>query len=221
MSVPLLDALPPDDRARLAAAGRRRRFARGEVVFHEGDPGDSLHLVRSGHLAVRISTPAGDTAIVNVVAPGQYFGELALLRRDPPLERTATVLALDAAETLAIPRGAFDRLRRERPEVEHLLSQLLAERVDALSRRLIETLFLGVDRRVALRLVELATIYADDGGSIVVPLSQDVLADVAGATRPTVNQALQRLVAAHAVELRRGRIVVPDLERLRTVARVP
>jgi CRP-like cAMP-binding protein len=190
-------------------------------VFHEGDPGDSVHLVRSGHLAVRISTPSGDTAIVNVLAPGQYFGELALLRREPPLERTATVVALDAAETLAVPRGAFDRLRRERPEVEHLLSQLLAERVDALSRRLIETLYLGVDRRIALRLVELATIYADGGGPIVVPLSQDVLADVAGATRPTVNQALKRLVAARAVELRRGRIVVPDLERLRAAARLP
>jgi CRP-like cAMP-binding protein len=131
------------------------------------------------------------------------------------------VVALDAAETLAVPRGAFNRLRRERPEVEHLLSQLLAERVDALSRRLIETLYLGVERRVALRLVELATIYADGGGAIVVPLSQDVLADVAGATRPTVNQALKRLVAARAVELRRGRIVVPDLERLRAAARLP
>jgi CRP/FNR family transcriptional regulator, cyclic AMP receptor protein len=212
MASTLLDALPDRERELILAKSRPRRFARGEVVFHEGDPGDSLHLIVKGRLAVRISTPGGEMVILNVLSPGQFFGELALLRRDPPLQRTATVTALETSETLWIPGTAFTAVRQQHPGVEQLLTEILAERVEALSRRLIETLYLSVDRRVYLRLAELAAIYRDGDGPVTIPLSQDVLAEVAGASRPTVNQALQKLAAQHIVALARGRIEVlrPD-----------
>ena len=73
-----------DEQARaFLALARRRRFKRGEVVFHEGDPGDTLRLVDRGHLAVRVTTPLGDTATLRVLGPGDYFGELAVVSPAP------------------------------------------------------------------------------------------------------------------------------------------
>src|SRR4051812_25633301 len=75
-SVPwrLLDALSDDDRARLLSQARRRRFGRNDVIFHEGDSGDTLHLVAEGHVAIRMSTPLGDVATVRIIRSGEFFG---------------------------------------------------------------------------------------------------------------------------------------------------
>src|ERR1700730_14416638 len=75
----LLDGLGVEDRRKLIAACRRRRFASREVVFHEGDPGDSMHLIQGGRFAVRCSTPMGDVATLRLLGPGAFFGELVLL----------------------------------------------------------------------------------------------------------------------------------------------
>ena len=84
MDWPLLAPLPPEARSALLSAARRRTFRKGEVVFHEGDPADALHLVTSGHLAVQVATPDGERATLNVLGPGAHVGELALLPRDVP-----------------------------------------------------------------------------------------------------------------------------------------
>lgn len=212
MDWPLLRSLTDADRQELLALGRRRRFARNEVVCHEGDPADSLHLVVAGHLSIRISLASGDTATINVLGPGSSFGELALLRADGA--RTATVTALEAAETVAVPASAFQQLCRRQPEVQRMLSVILGERVDELSRRLLEMTYVGLDRRVYRRLLELASSYDDGSGPPVVPLTQSQLADLTGGTRPTINQVLQRLVEQRVLEVGRGRIVVLDREQL-------
>src|SRR5271154_1073419 len=79
----LLDVLDQDDQPKILAATRRRRFKRNEVVFHDGDPGETLHLVVEGHFAIRITTPLGDQAMVRVFGPADYFGELAMLSSGP------------------------------------------------------------------------------------------------------------------------------------------
>lgn len=210
----LLAALPEVDRARVLDAARPRHFARGEVIFHEGDPGESLHLIRSGRVAVRLATEHGETAILSVVGAGEAFGELALLRRSR--QRTASVLALEPTETLMLTRGAFEQLRSRHPSAERLLVGLLADRVDELSQRLLEALFAGVDRRVAMRLIGLLEVYGNgSAGDVVIPLTQDDLAGLTGASRPTVNQVLQRLAAQGVIGLHRGRIEVHDAKALR------
>ena len=90
---------------RVLSIARRRTFARGEVVFHHDDPADTVHLIVSGRFAVRVRTPLGDTAILTVLGPGELFGEVALL--GPEQRRTATVEALEAAETRSIFRDDF------------------------------------------------------------------------------------------------------------------
>lgn len=217
----LLRPLSPQVQARVMSAARPRQYARGDVVFHEGDPGDSLHLIRRGRLAVRVSTDAGESATLRVLRPGDAFGELSLLRPDGDHLRSATITALEPAETLVLPRAAFESLRASHPQVERLLVSLLAERVDQLSQRLLEALYVGVERRVLRRLLELVEIYGDGAGgrpAPVIPLTQDDLAGLAGASRPTVNQVLQRLATQGVVVLKRGSIVVTDPTELRSRA---
>ncbi len=213
MEWPLLSSLEDQERREFLALGRRRSFGRNEIVCHAGDPADSVHLVTSGRLSVHVSLPSGDAAMVNVLTPGSYFGELALLRAEA--HRTATIRALEASETISINATAFEKLRRDRPSVERVVSVLLADRVDELSQHLLEVMYVGFDRRLNRRLLDLSTTYGDASGPIVIPLTQTQLAELTGGTRPTVNQALQRLSEQGIVSLARGRVQVHDVERLR------
>ncbi len=212
MEWPLLASLAEDERRRVLADARRRTFARGEVLVHEGDPADSLHLVGAGRLAVRVSTAAGDTAMLNVLGRGDFFGEVSLLDGQVAV-RTATVVALEPAETLSISADRFRELREAHPAAQQLVLALMARRVEELSVRLLEALYDGLDRRVHRRLAELATLYADatpGATRVVVPLTQEHLSELVGGTRPSVNQVLQRLAEQGVVELGRGRITVID-----------
>ncbi|MCY4726434.1 Crp/Fnr family transcriptional regulator [Nocardioides sp. STR2] len=209
----LLEPLRPEDREAFLALTHRRTFARDEVLCHEGDPADSLHLVERGHLAVRGTLPSGAAATFTVLSPGDYFGELALMRTDR--RRTATVTALEESQTLAVAGTAFNRLCQNNPDIERLLSTLLADRIDLLSRRLLETLYETLDRRVHRRLLDLADAYGGSDGAVTIPLSQAQLADLVGATRPPVNQVLKRLADRNVVRLGRSRIEVLDRAELR------
>ncbi len=216
--VELLAPLSASERSEVLAAAVTRNFRRGETVMREGEPGESLHLVRSGTLAVRVSTPAGATATLTVISAGSSFGELALL--GPGHVRTATVIALEPAETLALTRSAFEALRRSHPAVERVVTEALAQRVQELSSALLEALYVPVDRRIVARLVDLGRIYGGGAGNgeVTVPITQDDLAEMAGTTRPTTNQVLQRLADEGVLRLGRGRIELVDLESLRTRA---
>ncbi|HET9946094.1 MAG TPA: Crp/Fnr family transcriptional regulator, partial [Actinomycetes bacterium] len=143
------------------------------------------------------------------------FGELALLNQGHV--RTATVVALEASETLALTRGAFEALRHGHPAVERVVTEALARRVQELSSALLEALFVPVDRRVVARLVDLGRTYGDGAarGQVTVPITQDDLAGMAGTTRPTTNQVLQRLADEGVLTLGRGRIELRDVAALR------
>jgi CRP/FNR family cyclic AMP-dependent transcriptional regulator len=191
----------------LRNSGRRRKFGRGEIVFHEGDPGDSLHRVTTGRFAARVTTPLGDVATFAVHAPGEVFGLLAVVH--PDARRTATVIALQPSETFAIPRSAFVRLKATYPGMASAVEQLLVEMLTASSNRLVEALYTPVHLRVRARLRDLARIYGDGGSEpITIPLSQEDLAGLAGTTRETVNRVLQDEQERGTVTLARRRITV-------------
>jgi CRP/FNR family transcriptional regulator, cyclic AMP receptor protein len=221
-SSPLLASLGVRERDALLAAARSRSFERGEVVCHEGDPADSMHLVAEGRFTIRVSLPSGDTGMVNVLGPGDHFGELALLRSDR--RRTATVTAIEPSRTLVVTASAFRRLRDEHPSIDRTLAVLLAGRVDALSRTVLELMHVGLDERVYRRLYELVLTMPprspDDGAPVVVPLTQVQLAEFTGGTRPSVNRALRPLVADGTISLARGRVTVHDPDALRRHCRL-
>jgi len=204
----LFDGVPDAEVQRVLSIARRRTFQRGEVVFHVDDPADTLHLIVSGRFAVRVQTAVGDVAILTVLGPGEMFGELALIGEAG--RRTATVEALEAAETRSVHRPDFDRLRAEHPEVTEVIVAILAGGMRRLSQHLLEALYVPADKRVLRRLGELARLYAHDGGPAVIPLRQEDLAGLAGTSRATVNRVLREEEARGHVTLGRGRTTVVD-----------
>lgn len=213
----LLLGAEPRELEELLSRARRRRFSPGEVVFHAGDPADTLHLVRSGHFAVRITTEYGATATINILGPGDAFGELALL--SPGAPRSATVAALEEGETLSVHEIDFGRLRAQRPEIDGFVASLLAGRVRGLSEQLVEALYLPVDTRVRRRLLHAVAVYGAVEPGAVVPLTQEELASLAGTSRATVNRVLREEQELGTVALTRGRTTLLDPEALERRAR--
>jgi CRP/FNR family transcriptional regulator, cyclic AMP receptor protein len=207
----LLQVLSGDERRDVIASARRRRFSGREVLFHAGDPGEALHLIASGWVAVYVTTPVGSTASFAVLGPGEAVGELALIS---PGERSATAIALEPTETLSLRRNQFDDLRRRHLGIDRLLVELLAERVRRLDRELVEAYFVGAEMRVIRRLLAVARRMPERDGRRAVRLTQEDLAGLAGTSRPTVNRALRELERAGAIAQARGRVDVLDLALL-------
>jgi CRP-like cAMP-binding protein len=213
----ILEVLSPDERQELLALARRRRFARNEVIFHEGDPGDTLHLVAKGHIAVRVTTPLGDVATVRVLKAGDFFGELAIISPGP---RNATAVALDAVETRAVHRDQFDALRARDPAIDRVIIEALVTEVRRLAVQLVDALYIPVEKRIWRRVVDLAAIFANsDRSAVSIPLTQEELAQVVGATRPTINRTLKEGEDAGVVRLARGRVEVLDRAAVARLAR--
>jgi CRP/FNR family transcriptional regulator, cyclic AMP receptor protein len=206
MDWPVLASLPPPDRHRLVTSLRRRTYRRDEVIFHQGDPADTLHLIAVGHVSVRVTLRGGEFVVVAILGPGDAFGELALVGGPHP--RGATVVALERCETLSLGRNQFERLRTSYPGIDRFLVELLSARVEKLNTYLLEALYVPAERRVLRRLLDLCELYIGDDQRIVIPVTQEMLASLAGTTRPTANQVLRRLVASEIVEVSRSQIVV-------------
>jgi CRP/FNR family cyclic AMP-dependent transcriptional regulator len=208
----LLEGVPDAQVRELLQIARRRTFGRNEVVFHREDPGDSLHLIRKGRFSVRVMTPLGDVATIAVRGPGDSFGEMALVAAEP--RRAATVAALEESETFAVYRAEFDRLRAANPHIDDLLFRFLANEVRVLNDRLLEALYLPVDKRVRRRLVELCALYPAEDGPPLVKLTQETIAELVGSSRATVNQILREEEKRGTIELSRGRLRVLDCDAL-------
>lgn len=208
---PLLSPLAEEDRRRVLSSARRRRFGRREVIFHDGDPGDTLHLVAKGHIAICVTTPLGDTAMLRILERGDFFGELALVA---PAPRRGSAVAIEGAETLALHREQLDELRTAHAWIDRILVEALAIEVRRLASLLVEALYAPVEQRVWHRMAELARMF--DGGEpvVVVPLTQDEIAQLVGTTRPTVNRLLRSAEEEGIVQLHRGRIEVLQPSRL-------
>lgn len=213
MDWPVLASLPLPERRGLVAGLRRRSYQRDEVIFHQGDPADTLHLIAAGHVSVRVTLPGGEFVVVAILGPGEAFGEGALV--GSPRARSATIIALEQCETLSLGRNEFNRLRASYPGVDRFLVGLLSMRVERLNNYLLEVLYVPAERRILRRILHLSQLYMGDDQRIVIPVTQEMLASLAGTTRPTANQVLRRLVANGIVAISRSQIVVLDRQSLR------
>lgn len=209
MEWPIFAGLPQDDVQAVLGVARRRTFSKGEVVFHRGDPGDSLHLVVSGRFAVRVMTPVADVATLSIKTQGESFGEMALVH--PTSHRSATVAALEPAETRALAYSQFEAVRAKHPAIDRVLVALLAQELRRANELLLDALYVPAERRVLRRLLELGS---------PVALTQEELAQIAGTSRATVNRVLRDEEKRGTLTLDRGRTTVTDEDTLRKRARV-
>jgi CRP/FNR family transcriptional regulator, cyclic AMP receptor protein len=195
--------LPAEASRTFLAAAVRRRYAKGEVIFHEGDPGDAVHLVDKGKVAVRMATPLGDVTTLSVRGPGDFVGELGFIHPDE--SRSASLVCLSPVETLVLRRGEMDRLVAEHPQVLWAIIERLAERLRVLSALLLESRYDPADVRVRRRLLEFAS---ENDDKAVIAITQEELAWLAGSTRGTVNRVLAEEAKRGTLTTARGRITV-------------
>ncbi len=208
MARSLLDDLDGVDRRELVAAARRRKFTRGEVLWHEGDPGDTLHVITRGYVAVRVSTRMGDVATLAVLGPGEPVGIHALVNSDA--RRSASSVALDKVETLSWTRAQVDELRSRSRDVDRFLIEVLVDQVQRLSGQVLQALHEPVETRLLANLAALAELFDPDAEVAAIPVTQEDLASMAGTTRPTANRVLKDAEADGLIALARGRVDVLD-----------
>ena len=203
------DGLSDQQIAELQGMMTRRTFARGEVVFHQGDPGAALHIVESGWFLVQALTADGDRVGMTIEGPGHVFGELSML--DDEGRRTATVRALRKATTLSLDGAHFHRLRLESPWIDRFLVSLLARRVERLSIQLAEAAWLSAEQRLCRQLERLVDVFSPEP----IFLKQAELASLTQTTRPTVSSVLGELAKQGIVRTGRGSVAVLDRSALR------
>jgi CRP-like cAMP-binding protein len=209
-----------DESLRACAASLRvRRFRRGETIFHQGDPGDSLYIVESGAVKIVLPSPeGGEEAIIATLSRGDFFGELAILDGAP---HSATAVALEPTEALVLHRDPFERLI----DTDRTLRQALFAGLTAELRRLtghVEELhFLDLPGRLARRIVLLTRdAPREPSGEVRLewPYTQSDLAAMIGGTRQTVNRLLADFVAQGLIRFERDTLIVPDVDALARAA---
>jgi CRP/FNR family transcriptional regulator, cyclic AMP receptor protein len=213
----LFRGLPKATVARIAALGLRRGYDKGAVVFMRGDPGDSLCGVVTGRVRISASLAAGKEVFLNIMEPGDSFGEIALLDGQP---RTATATAMVRTELIVFPRARFLALLSTEPQLAAHLIQLLCRRVRWTAQLMEDAALLSVPARIAKRLLSLARLQgAVTSGPTKLTLSQEELAQFLSVSRQVVNQHLQLLKANGWIRSGRGQVTICDPQSLETLAR--
>ena len=207
----LRGALPPDVAETLLGDARRRRFDRGDIVFHEGDTGDTLHVVTAGRFGIQTGTAGGDRVMLQIVVADQVFGELSIFGSDP--HRTATVVTLEAGETRSVGAPTVRDVCARVPAAATYFLHLLAERSVHHTTRLLEIVFVPAEIRVVRRIVELASAFPDG-----ITLTQAQVGELACTSRATVNKVLRAEQERGVLDIERGIVVINDLEQLRARA---
>ena len=184
-----------------------RRYQRGEVIFHEDDPADRMHIIVDDRAKISIASEGRRERDIALFQSGDCFGEMTLLDGS---NRSATATAVDATETMVLFRQGFLDFLGENPELAADVNTMLVQRLRNVNQMLGDMVFLDVPTPVAKQLLALAETYAEDakpGDQIVVPLGQNELARLVGASRETVSRALNSYRRITITDL-------PGLERM-------
>jgi CRP-like cAMP-binding protein len=208
--VPAFEQLGPAELRAIAAVAVPRRFAAGEVVFHEGDASDTCYIVRGGRARAIREHADGRQITLATFGPGDIFGELAMF--DDEL-RSATVEATEDLATLAILGGDMRRLMREHPEIAVKLAVALVRRLRDANERLARQSFQTVQSRVAAALAQLVEQAQADGQGerdVVITATQADVAKLAGSSRESASRFLAVLERAGVISQGRGRLTVHD-----------
>lgn len=197
---------------RLSELCTNRQYAKGEILFVQGDVGDSLYGVVAGEVRISANSADGQEMHLNVIRPGEVVGEIALLDGG---QRSATAATTKASTIFRLPRDAFLSLLDTEPGFASHLLELLVQRVRWTSDIIEDVVFRSVPMRLARRLSILARLHGEptDEG-VVLRLSQNDLARFLHVSRQVVNANLQQWQKEGVIALARGALVVKDFDGL-------
>ncbi|HEX7081239.1 MAG TPA: Crp/Fnr family transcriptional regulator [Gammaproteobacteria bacterium] len=215
--------LPDRTLDRLAALASRKVYQKGAVIFSQGDEGDALYGVASGRVRISASGAGGREVFLNIMEPGDTFGEIAVM---DGLPRTAGATALERTTLVVLKRVDFLSLLERDPQLAIHLLKLLCERLRWTSELVEESAFLSGPARLAKRLLTLAQLHGRPAGgeskdALEMRISQADLAHFLGISRQIVNQHLGEWAKAGWVALGRGRIVIANPAALRELSKTP
>ncbi|HUO00561.1 MAG TPA: Crp/Fnr family transcriptional regulator [Bradyrhizobium sp.] len=208
---PMFAGLGTDELQRISGLCSSRDLAVGDVLFQKGDPGDALFGIRRGQIRLETSASDGTKLTLNLMGPGDLFGESAVLDSQ---NRTADATAGEPSELFVLKRNDFlDFLERE-PKVAIRIIQLLCQRIRWQSERMDGAALQPLPVRLARRLCALASDFGSE-----VHISQEQLGIFVGAARESVNRQLQTWRRDGILDLQRGRILLQNMSKLTAVAR--
>lgn len=216
---PLFAALDEEAAEALHANMVRSELSRGEVLFHEGDPGDRLYVIVEGKLKLGRTSGDGRENLLAILGPGEMFGELSLFDPGP---RNATATAVSDAVLIGLGSEDLVSWLTGRPDVSRQLLRALARRLRRTNENLADLVFSDVPGRVAKALLDLSERFGrptDDGLRVAHDLTQEELAQLVGASRETVNKALADFASRGWLRLEARAVVLLDIDRLRKRAR--
>jgi CRP-like cAMP-binding protein len=212
--VPVFAGLSEYDLAAVATVSILRHYDAGEVVFREGDEGDTCYIVRTGLARAIRQHSDGRSITLSHFGVGDIFGELAMFDDEP---RSATVDVIEDTDVIGIPGRDMQRLMREHPEIAVKLIAALAKRLRATNERLARQSFQTVQSRVAAVLAQMVATARDGNqgeSDVVITLTQADLAKLAGSSRESASRFLAALERAGVITQGRGRLTVHDPEAL-------
>ncbi|MGH6945456.1 MAG: Crp/Fnr family transcriptional regulator [Geminicoccaceae bacterium] len=214
---PMFGRLERDDLERLVAYMRHARYPARTVLFRKGDPGTNMLVVLSGRVKICSHSEDGKELVLNLINPGEVFGEIALL---DGADRTADAVTLGECEFLVLERRDFIPFLRGHPDACMKLFDVLCQRVRQTSERLEHALFLEGASRLAKHFVYLAAVYGKpvpDGILIDLQLSQQQLGNMVGMSRESMNKQLRQWREENLIRIQDGYYVITDLNALRAM----
>ena len=216
--VPLFASLQKRQLESLSRHLRRRAFKRGEVIFFQGDIGESLYIIESGSVRITQQSEDGRELILVVFGAGDFFGDMSIIDGEP---RSATAIAAEDASALMLLRDDFVRFIGENPGAALETLKVLSRRLRRMDEVLSEAVFHSATVRLARRLIELTQIYGrpSDGGTLIDSrITQSQLAEMAGTSRVTINKELALLEARGILKRVKRKILILDVRGLQDLS---
>ncbi len=210
--VDLFAEFTDDELAAIAATAEVRTLRRGDILFTEGSDPTELFVVVSGRLAISNRSIDGRESVVALMEPGAAFGDMGLFLGEG---RTAEARALEASEVVAISYAPVRAVYDARPALLWSVVQLLSARIRNMDGALADAVFLDVTGRTAKRLLELA----GDADEFTMPVTQEELAGMVGASRERVNKALAQFVRLGWIDQNDRRYRITNRQQLEIRAR--
>jgi CRP/FNR family cyclic AMP-dependent transcriptional regulator len=212
---PIFCDLDPEALDQLCRYAKQATLKRGSAIFSKGDPGNSLIAVISGTVKISISSADGRSAILNLIGPGEIFGEVALL---DGLARTADATANTNCEIFVIDRREFLPFVRSQPALAMKFIELLCARLRWTSDQVEQVILQNLPGRLASALIRLTEKHKLAPGGRTIAVTQQEISEMVGMTRESINKQLRAWATHKWVRLEHGAIVVLNAEPLQALA---
>jgi CRP-like cAMP-binding protein len=212
---PIFADLEPEAFDQLCRYAKHTTLKRGAALFAKGDPGHSLYAVISGSVKMSISSADGRSAILNIIGPGEIFGEMALL---DGRARSADAIANANCELFVIDRREFIPFVRSQPTLAMKFIELLCMRLRSTSDQVEQIILQNLPGRLASALLRLSEKHKLEPAGRTIAITQQEISEMVGMTRESINKQLRVWAARNWVRLEHGAIVVLKEEPLRQLA---